>query len=160
MKYDTEQLLSDIRALLVAKLNTKIAAIEAEKIAAGAPNTGLLAVAAYVEQNWADVNFTINPTMFYGIEDMQSNGIGPASSMTYKIWAEVILVDSGMDVLGKNRIHRYARAVREVFEENYDRLPIGGKILIQSVVPLSFKLDANSSETIKSGGVSLTFAIA
>lgn len=162
-KYDVENLLSDIKSLLIANLNTAIAAVEAEKISQGLPATGLKPVDAtngYFEQSWSDKILNITPAIFYGIEQIQAVGAGPATAQIYKVFVEVVLVDSGMDVLGKNRIHRYSRAIRDVFEANYDKIPSASKIKIETVTPASFKLDLNSSEVMKVGGVSLTTALA
>lgn len=162
-KYDTESLLADVKAVLVANLNTKIAAIEAEKIASGAPATGLLSVDAnngYFEQSWSDKILNINPAIFFGIEDIKAQGVGPSTIETYRIFVEVILIDSGQDALAKNRIHRYARALKEVFEEKFDQFNNGVKIKVETVRPASFKLDENSSEEMKVGGVSILTAIA
>jgi hypothetical protein len=161
--YDAENLLFDIKGILTSNLNTKIAAIEAEKIGAGFVSTNLAPVdtmKGYFEQSWSDAMLNINPAIFYGIEETTAEGQGPATKELYKIFVEIVLVDNGMDTLTKNRIHRYARAIKEVFQENYDRLPPAGKIKIETVRPTSFKLDLNSSEEVKVGGVSLTVAIA
>lgn len=163
-KYDAESLMSDVRALLVAKLNTKIAAIEAEKIAAGFPATGITAVdtsAGYFEQSWSDAILNINPALFFGIEEISAEGVGPATGETFHIWVDILVLDNGQDALTKNRVHRYSRALREVFEENWDTaLSSASKIKIETVRPLSFKLNLNSSETYKVGGVSIITAIA
>lgn len=162
-RYDSENLMYDIKALLVAQLNTKIAAIEAEKIAAGFPTTGLAAIDTtngYFEQSFSDEILNINPALFYGIEEVKADGIGPATVERFKIWVEIILIDGGMDQLTKNRVHRYARALKEVFEENWDTaLTNASKIKIETVRPLSFKLDLNSSEMVKVCGLSIITAL-
>lgn len=165
-KYDVENLLTDIKAILVANLNTQIAAVEAEKIAQGLPNTGLLPVdtgKAYFEQNWSDEIMNYSPAIFFGVEDITaiggSNGVPGATLQKIQVFVEIIMVDSGMDVYGKNRIHRYARAIRDVLQDNARKLPSSGSIIIETVRPISFKLDLNSSDFVKVGGVSLTTVI-
>ena len=111
-KYDAENLLADIKtSILTTNLNTAIAAVEAEKIAQGLPVTSILPVdttIGYFEQSWTMENLNVNPAIFYGIEDVQAKGIGPATHNKFiRFFVEVILVDSGMDKLGLNRIHRY-----------------------------------------------------
>jgi hypothetical protein len=162
-KYDTENLLHDVKAILVANLNTAIAAVEAEKIAMGLPATGILPVstsAGYFEQSWSDDILNITPAIFFGVESIGTEGIGEATIRTYKLFVEVVLVDSGMDKLGKNRIHRYARAIEDVMQNNSNKLPSASTIKIETVRPISFKLDLNSSEEIKIGGVSIMTALA
>lgn len=162
-KYDLENLLADIKSILVANLNTAIAAVEAEKIAQGLPTTGLAAVdnsSGYFLQNWSDAILNITPAIFYGVEDIKATGVGPATIQEYRIFVEIVMVDSGMDVLGNARINRYSRAIKDVLESNYDRIPSAAKTKIETVRPISFKLDQNSSETIKVGGVSVMTALA
>jgi len=161
-RYDIEDLLGDILALLQSKLNARIASIEAEKIAAGKPDTGLKPIdsSAYFEQSWSDKMLNITPAIFYGIEEDESVGAGPATVQTVTLWVDVVIVDSGMDNLTKNRILRYSRALREIFEENWDAF-IGNasKIKIKTVRPIDFKMELNTSETIKVGGVSIVTAL-
>lgn len=169
-KYDIEDLIADVKRILLANLNTKIAAVEAEKIARGAPATGLLPVdqtigpdgmpVGYFEQNWSDKNFNVSPAIFYGIEDAAATGVGPYTQETIKLFVEIVLVDSGQDNLGKLRIHRYTRAIKEVFEENFDKFGSSSKIKVETIRPLSFKLDLNTTEEVKVGGVQLTTALA
>lgn len=163
MRYDPENLMADIKVILVANLNTAIAAVEAEKIAQGLPTTNLASVDTtngYYEQNWSDKILQSSPAIFFGIEEIITEGIGPASSQKIKVFVELVLSDSGMDTLGKNRIHRYARAIKDVFEANFGKFPGGSQIKIETVRPISFKLDLNSSEEIKVGGVSITTSLA
>lgn len=164
-RYDAESLLKDVKAILVNNLNTKVAAIEAEKIAVGCGASGITAIdtaKGYFEQTWSDKILNINPAIFYGIEDIAAEGMGPWTSETIQIFVEVILVDSGIDPLqlARNKILRYSRAIKEVFQENYDRLPMGNQIKIKTLRPIAFKLDLNTSEEIKVGGVSITTALA
>lgn len=160
MTYDIEQLLEDIETLLKATLNNKIAAIEAEKIALG-KGIGLLPVndAAYHQQTWSDKILNRSPAIFYGLEDTQSVGSNSATLDIYKIFVEVVVSDSGMDNFTKNRVHRYSRALKEVFQENFDQFPCT-KTNIETVRPISFKIDIDSSEEIKVGGVSITTVLA
>lgn len=169
-RFDTENLMTNVLAIMTANLNAKIAAIEAEKIAGGAPATNLQPVDntigadgtpnGYFEQTWSDKILNINPAIFYGLENITATSIGPATAERYSIFIEVVLVDSGMDNLTKYRIHRYSRALKEIFEENYASLMSAAQIKIETVRPISFKLDLNSSEEIKVGGISLTTALA
>lgn len=163
-RFDAESLMANVKSVLVTNLNLKLAAIEAEKIAAGFPVTNLKSVdpdKGYFEQTWSDEIQNIDPAIFYGIEEISAEGIGPATKEAFKIFVEIILIDSGQDSLTKNRIHRYARAIKEVFEENYDQVSsFGNKIKIETIRPTSLKLDLDTSETLKVGGVSITTAIA
>lgn len=163
MTYDGEDLLDDVVAIVQAGLTAKLAAIEAEKIAKGkGVNGGLPAPEsdAYYRQTWSDKILNHSPAIFYGIEDVQTESMGPATSEKFKVFVEVVLVDSGMDTDTANRLLRYSRALREVLQEKFASVAETGRIKIETVRPVSFKMDADSSEEIKVGGVSLTVAIA
>lgn len=163
MKYDAENLLSDIKTILKANLNTAITTVENEKVAQGLPATGLLPVdtnVGYFEQNWSDAILNVSPAIFYGIEDVRAEGAGPTTMQTYKVFVEIVVTDRQEDKLMNARIHRYSRAIKDVLEANYDKIPSSAKTKIETVRPVSFKLDLNSSEEIRVGGVSLTTALA
>lgn len=163
-KYDAENLLSDVKAILVANLNAAIASVEAEKITQGLPATNLKSIdttLGYFEQSWTIENLNIKNAIFYGIEENQATGIGPATIEAYKVFIEIIHCDSGMDKLGIKRVLRYTRAIKDVMEANYDRFQTtSNKIKIETVRPTSFKLEVDSSEEIRVGGVSIIMAIA
>lgn len=161
MTYDLEQMLDDIEALLKSKLNAKIAAISLEKSQLGvAVDLPEISEDAYFQQNWSDRILNIAPAIFYGVETIQATGAGKATLELFKIFVEVIIVDSGMDVNSKRRLHRYSRALKEVFQDNFDALPWSNKTNIETVRPISFTLDGNTSEEIKVGGVSIVTALA
>ena len=161
MSYDVEMLLDDIEVLLKAKLPAKLIAIEAEKTALGIP-VGLDAIdpTAYFQQNWSDEILNQAPAIFYGVESIQAESIGPATIEKLKLFVEIIMLDSGMDAYGKRRLNRYSRAIKEVFHENFDQLPWSNKTIVETVRPISFTLDENTSEEMRVGGVSIATAIA
>jgi hypothetical protein len=160
-RYDVEMLLDDIETLLKANLNTKIATLEAEKVTLG-KGVGLASIStnAYVQQTWDDKILNLSPAIFYGIETIETQGANAGSVDYYKIFVEVVLVTNGMDTNAGRKIHRYSRALREVFHENFDRLPWSNKTNIETVRPISFTIDGNSSDEVKVGGVSITTALA
>lgn len=170
MKYDIENMLTDIRKTLVAQLNTAIAAVEAEKIAQGLPATGLKPVdvtigadgrpRGYFEQDWSDAILNVSPAIWYGFETTPAEGVGPATKQTLEIFIDIVHADQGTDALRNRRTNRYTRAIRDVIEANYDRFPGGNQIKIKTIKPMSFKIDQDSSEEIRVGGIALTTALA
>lgn len=173
MKYDIENLLKDVNALIAANINAAIDAVEAEKVAQGLPASGIQHIdltastsnpSGYnglFEQSWSPANLNVKDAIFYGVEEIQTQGMGPASIQTIKVFVEIIHTDSGNDTLGLKRLARFSRAIKDIFEDNYDRFPVtSNKIKIETVRPISFKLDTDSSEEIRVGGISLTMAIA
>lgn len=162
MTRDEEDILDDIETLLKAQLNTNIAAIEAAKVIAGKGITGGLAsieATSYYRQSWDDRILNTSPSIYYGIEDVGSKGVGPGTVRQVKVFVEAVVVDSNNDGFANSRVLRYARAIREVFEQNYAMFA-EGKTIIETVRPTSFKLGLDSSEELKVGGVSLTTVLA
>lgn len=162
-KFDVESLLTNIKAILVANLNTKIAAVETEKVAMGAIVTHIQPIdpaAGYIEQSLSDLTNIQAQTIFYGIEHIDAVGVGPTTSQKFKCFIVVLLVDTRNDTLAKYKIHRYTRAIKEVFEDNYDQLFSSSQIRIETIAPISFKLDENTSEEMKVGGVNLYTSLA
>lgn len=162
MTYDIESLLWDVEKVLKKHLNSHIFSVEQEKIAVGAPGTGLLPIPdeAYFQQSWADNTLNTSPALIYGVEKIEPTSIGPATEQKVTLFVAIVIVDSGMDKLVKTRIHRYARAAREVFEKHFLLFKAGSIIKIETLLPVSFKFDENTSEEMKIGGVSITTSIA
>lgn len=162
-KFDAEDVLDMVLDIMTASgaLNTKIAAVEAEKTAKGKGLTPTLASVAadnYYLQTWSDKILNTSPAIFYGIEDVAAVDGGGAVAKTYKIFCEIVLVDSGQTNDGHKRINRYARALEELFTAAFAPA-LGVKIKVDQVRPISFKLELDSSEEIKVGGISLQITL-
>lgn len=157
-KFDAEDLLTEIRAVMTAGLNAKISAIEAEK-GALTPTLKTIGADSYFEQTWNDKILNRNPAIFYGIEDVQSVENGGLLAKSYKIFVEVVLIDNGNTNDSSKRILRYSRALEELFQAA-DLAGRGmSKLKVDTVRPVAFKLELDSSEEIKIGGVTLTTTI-
>ena len=163
-KFDCE----DVCAMLLhvmtngGALNAKITAIEAEKAAKGltlVPVLSSVASDAYYEQTWTDKLLNSNPAIFYGIEDVQTVDGGGAAAKTYKCFVEVILVDPGQTNDFAKRINRYSRALEELFISALGAAPEVGTIKIDTVRPIAFKVQVDSSEEIKVGGISISITL-
>ncbi len=164
-KYDAEDLLDSVLAIMTdnGALNAKIAAIEAEKLAASKNLTpGLSAIAsdAYYAQSWSDKVLNNSPGIFYGIEDVSAvDGGGGVVAKTYKVFVEVVLVDTGQTNDYWKRISRYARALEELFGAAYAPAMGHGAVKIEQVRPMAFKLALDSDDEVKVGGVSISVTI-
>ena len=160
IRYDIEDMMDDIESLLKEKLNTKIQEINLAK-ATKEPAIEIAEIdeTCYHQQSWSDKLLQKTPAIFYGLENITATGANAATLEVYRIFVEVVIVDNGMDPYTLRRIHRYSRALKEVFQENYDKMPWSNKTNIETVRPVSFLLDENTSEEIKVGGVSIVTAI-
>ncbi len=159
-KYDAEDLLDTVLGIMTASLNTRIAAIEAEKIADGkgvTPTLAAVASGSYYLQAWSDKILNTSPAIFYGLEDVQTESNGSAVAKTYKIFVEVMLVDAGINGAndGSRRLNRYARALEEIFAESFAPAIGHGKVKVDSIRPMAFKLALDSDDEVKVGGISL-----
>ena len=159
-KFDAEVLLDSILDIMTTGLNTKIAAVEAEKTAMG-KSIGLAAVDsnAYYRQTWNDKILQYTPAIFYGIENTAATAVAGVTATQYFLFVEVIISDSGNDDQVVNRILRYTRALQELFEEQFGKVAEAGRIKIETVRPVSFKLDEDTSDEVKVGGISITLTL-
>ncbi len=164
-KFDAEDLLDMVLSIMTTNtaLNTKIAAVEAEKTAAGNPLTPTLAAVtsdSYYVQTWSEKILNTSPAIFYGIENANAlDGGGGVIAKTYQVFVEIVLVDNGMTNDGHRRINRYARALEELFAAQFAPAVGFGKVKIEQVRPISFKLELDSSDEIRIGGISLTITL-
>lgn len=156
--YDIEKLLDDVKAILVTKLNAKIADISAEK--ASEANTLATPLLDTVEgiffHTWDDKILNHSPAILYGLRSSEVDGSGLSNAAEkVTIFIEVYYtnpMNEISDAAGTRRMLRYMRALKEVLQENFDNNELRSKIKIKTFTPMSFRLD-ESSDDIKVGGV-------
>ena len=155
-KYDLESLFGDIESLLNTNLNAKITAINAEKSDAVVLKS--VGAAAYFLQeiNGKQINF--NPFILYGLEASTSQSVHGHSVEEVIISVIIVLSDQGEDIAISNRMLRYRRCLKEVFEDNFQLISNSNMIKIQSLVPVSFQ-GLNSSESYRAVGVNIKTSI-
>lgn len=165
-RFDAEDLLDGVLQIMTENdaLNTKIAAVEAEKVAKGkgvSPTLAQVSSDAYHLQTWSDKILQKNPAIFYGIEDVSNVSSGAhVNAITYKVFVEVILVDNGMTNDYAKRLQRYSRALEELFAEQFKPAMNVGTVEIEQVRPIAFKNELNTNDEVLVGGVSLKVTIA
>lgn len=164
-KYDAEDLLDTVLGIMTNgdALNVKIAAIEAEKTAAGkalSPTLKTVASDSYHLQTWNEKILQKTPAIFYGIEEVRAEAVADVVAKTYQLFVEIVMVDNGMTNDASKRINRYARALEEVFAAAFEPAVATGKVKIDQVRPMAFKLQVNSNDEVKVGGISLQTSIA
>jgi hypothetical protein len=156
-RYDIESFLTDLVTFLKANLNTKLAAIDTEK------NDGITlkqinTTYAYMFQSMNDKIANYDPVLLYGIEDIKSEGIGPATAKTYPISIVIIVADPGTDSNMMKRILRYSRALSELLEGSWSQIGNAVKVTVSSLAPISFKLQ-DRSDDFRAVGVQLEVTI-
>ena len=164
VKFDAEDLVNMLYDIMTtgSALNNQIAAVDAEKTANGQTLTPALSSvdsSAYYPQSWTDKILNSSPAIFYGIEDVVTEDGGGVTAKTYKLFVEMVLVDSGQTNDAWKRIARYSRALEELFLANFAPNIEAGNIKISQVRPIAFKTSLDSDEEIKIGGISITIAL-
>lgn len=154
---DTEEFLDDLETMLKTNLNTQIEALEARKAAAGKP-IGLPTINenAWHLQSLDDRFVQYNTAVLYGVERVQPKGEGPFTALTLTFFVEIYSIDGRSDTLGIKRMLRYTQALKEVCEKYYAKNRLGATTKVETITPISFRLNQNGSEEVRVGGVSLT----
>lgn len=152
-KYDWESLAADIETILKNNLNTKITALDAEK--ADTITLDQVNSSAYFFQTMNDSIANFNPFIFYGIDNIESEGIPSASSDEIEIAVWLVLDDDANDLLIANRMLRYTRALKEVFEDNWNETRNRSKIVVKAFAPVQFQDAINSSNSGRIAQISI-----
>ncbi len=157
--YDIEDLMQDVENLVKAKLNAKVVAIEAEKVAAGRVASGIQAVpdTAYYPYGWNEK--TLNESLAVGIWLVKNIGIGEGifTKVEWTVEVGVMMSGTNNDPLAKQKAMRYARALKEVFEDNWGKINnCVTREKIETIGPLDFTLNQDSSDECKISGVSIS----
>ena len=158
MKFDLEDTLLRIEAVLKENLNTQITAINTEK--ADGISLKQISSDAYFLQSMNERMANYDPYVVCAIEDIQSSGLGHASSLEIRILAAICVSDQGEDLNISRRMLRYSRALREAFEAGWS--DIGGisqRMILTSQIPIQFQL-LDSGQYFRAVGVDITVGLA
>lgn len=156
MSSDFESILDSVKSIMVNNLNTKLTSIETEKD----DDIVLpeISSSAYFLQSLDEAAANFDPFVAYGIEDIETTSLGPHSAEKLFISAVIVLTDNGRDEI--NRImFRYSRALKEIFEENWQLVDSSTKINITRSTVVPFKA-LDSSATYKAIGIEIEITIA
>ncbi len=157
-KYDLERLYFDIQTLLANNLNTKLTAINTEK----SDTITLKSVdsnAYFLQQlNGKQINY--NPFILYGEEKIDSQPLKGASIEQVVVSVILVIEDEGEDTgnMMPQRMLRYRRALKEVFQDNFQLIENAAILKIQSLGAVAFE-GLNSEASYRAIGVNLTTAL-
>jgi len=153
---DFETILEDVKQIIVDNFNTKLLTIATEK----GDSITLPPVdnAAYFLQSMNDDATNFDPIIVYGIEDIQTVSSGPNSAENIFISVVILLADNGLNDINKI-MFRYSRALKEIFQENWQIDNSSTKINLtrKTVVPF---VALDSSATYKAIGVEIEVNLA
>lgn len=156
LRHDFEQILDEVKAIMIANFNTKLTQITTDKgdsIVLPPVDTD-----AYFLQSLDEEAVNFDPFVAYGIEDIESNSNGHLTSEKIFITVAVVLVDNGRNDI--NRImFRYSRALKEIFEENWQNHNTSTKINVNRSTVVPFQA-LDSSATYKAIGIEIEVNLA
>lgn len=156
MSRDFESILDSVKTILVDNFNTKLTEISTEKN----DNITLPPIDsnAYFLQSLDESIANFDPFIAYGIEDIETTSIGPRSADRLLISIVIVLADNGRDNI--NRImFRYSKALKQIFEDNWQLVESSTKINISSSTVVPFR-SLDSSATYKAVGIEIETTIA
>jgi hypothetical protein len=158
--YDLEDLVADTKAMLLSKLNTEIALVEAEKVAAGreaSSDEGLLPIEedAYFELAWNDVATNKNLCLGIFLGDHEEQGESGFTRTTYTVEVGIVVSGTANDKLATRRLLRYTRALRQTFEKYSGKINNGiTRESLKTIGPIPFTLNVDSADDCKIAGIS------
>jgi hypothetical protein len=157
-RFDFEDILDDIKTVLVANLNTKIGLLNTEK------NDGIsiptIKDQAFFMQSLDDSAANFDPFIIYGVEDIEVIEPIHVGRTAERIFISVIIVLTDNGRLNINNIlFRYSRILKEIFETNFQNKNISNRIKVNRLSPVPFKA-LDGSETFKAIGVMLETVLA
>jgi len=148
-RYDLESLLSDLKAVCVANLNTKLTSIATEK--GDSVSVPAINDAAYFFQILDFTAAGVWPVfLYYGAEDPTADSVGAHTAEDYNIFFVVVMRDTADGELMNTKMLRYSRALKEIFEQAFVENKIRVRISVTSITPLAI---GDSETTFRSVGV-------
>ena len=162
-KYDLENLVADVQALLAASLVAKVTAIEAEQVAAGlpaawpSPEAPAIDADAYYSFGWTDESLNKSVGVAVFLAEQTSEGQGPFTLLRYVLDIGVYMSGTNNDPLADRKLLRYSKALKELLEEKWTKINnAASKEKVETVGPIDFKFNVDSSDNCKIAGVTLS----
>lgn len=154
--HDFEEILDKILSILKESFNDKLSEIETDKgdglsLPTVDPN-------AYFLQSMNDDAANYDPIIFYGLENVETENQGPHTSEKLFISVVILLSDNGRGDINKI-MFRYSKALKEVFEENWQIAQSSARINVNRSTVVPFE-SLNGAETFKAVGVELEVNLA
>jgi len=155
-KQDFEDILDSVKAIMVAKLTAKLTQIDTAK------NDGITLVPvsekAYFLQSLDEEVANFDPFIAYGIADIESTSVGPKVAEKIFISIVIVLADNGVNDINR-KMFRYSRALKEIFQENWQIHDSSSKINVTRSTVVPFE-SLDSSAQYKAIGIELEVNLA
>lgn len=150
-RFDFEDILNNVKTIISDNFNDKLAALETEK--GDGISLPRVDSNAYFLQSLNDEAANFDPFIAYGIEDVQNTPNGPHNAETIIISAVIVLADNGLENINLI-MFRYSRALKEIFEENWQIRNPSTRININRSTVVPFEA-LDSSATYKAVGIEI-----
>jgi hypothetical protein len=155
-RHDFEELLEDVKNIVINNFNNKLTALSTEK------NDGIilpeLNANAFFLQSLNDSIANFDPFIAYGIENIVPSNNGPQNSERIFISVVIVLSDNGRNNINQI-MFRYSRAMKEIFEDNWQIANSSTRIGISRSTVVPFEA-LDSSATYKAIGIELELNLA
>ena len=150
-KHDFEEILNSIKSIVSDKFNAKLTSITTEK--GDSIVLPPVEANAYFLQSLDEAAANFDPFIAYGIENIESTSLGPHTAEKITMSVVIVLADNGRNDI--NRImFRYSRALKEIFEENWQIHNSSSKINVNRSTVVPFEA-LDSSATYKAIGIEI-----
>lgn len=157
-KYDVEDLIDGLDTILKASLNTKIAALNAEKndsiTLADIPNEAYFFQDLKLQDVQAYDNF-----LLYGLGEPKIEAQGPYTAEIERLFYVIVVKDTAENSVYLKKLLRYRRILKEIFEENFTKNGLGGRLIVTSLAPVDYEV-MGSGTTFRAVGVIVEAALA
>lgn len=159
MRYDPERLEADLLKLVKAKLPAKLSEIEAEKA------DSIVLTVPVDSQYFNTTDDQVDNrklSVMYGLVDGTPLSIGSNTSEDNRYMFLIYLDETNLKPgVARKILFRYIRALKEIFEENFNYIPCTSKFILQTIAPTSASWDENENSPVyKVGGVFIQTSIA
>jgi len=149
-RYDNENFLSDLQAVIVSNLDAKISALNTEK--GDSVLSSFDSNAIFIQEIYGTVA-NYDPFVLIYIEDMPlDSAIGGAHITGLKLNVLICFCQNN-DSDRYKRIFRYQRAIYEVIEEKYNNIFRGVKVKLSNLTPVA--LASENAQIFDAVGVGL-----
>jgi hypothetical protein len=156
-KVDIEVVCIAVETFMKARLNTKLAEIDAEK--ADGMTSPTVPDEAYVFEYWGEEFANFNPVVLIGIAGMDaSDGPGPGVVQTVRLQVGVVLTDDGTPNIVR-KLLRFQRALTEIFTKEWDTVYRAVKFRVSGIEPFPVSL-LHRDQPDRMIGITLEFSLA
>ena len=149
---DIETVCNEVKSVIQSNIVAKLAEITTDK--GDSLTLDAIDTDAYFFQTLNQKTVNYNPFVYYGVAAIDGDSQGGQTVTALDIFILVCISDEFQDLLIANKLFRYQRAIKEIFEETFDLPESGVRVRVQNQVPVDIRL-SDSAEIHRVIGVTL-----